>query len=248
MRAVLLFPLLLLSFVCSAQDLRPSAVEDALRTSHDQELRNLLTELDVPGKIVDYYSAGDIVGFKWIHIGTTAEGTLHVLALPCSSILGAPILLLEHSKGLWHLRDQDGMDCHYDDSANLEPVSLTSGRNLDLLLHHDCRDRGTDYAEQHMRLLRIVGTHFHTVLETQDVVHAYPAGSNGSGSFEESAFLPTSAHTLEQTRTSTTYKNDNQPDFADATIQRRSYVWNGSRFIASPWQRLRSGQHRSTVR
>jgi hypothetical protein len=151
--------------------------------------------------------------------------------------VGAPILLLERSDNHWHLRDQEGMDCHYDDSASVQPVSITSSKLYDLLLHHDCQGRGTGYVEQHTRVLKIVGTRFKQVLDRQDVVHAFPP--KGAGTFEESTFLPTSLNILEQTREATTYDQYDQPIISRIAITRRTFRWDGHRFVASSWQRLR---------
>jgi len=157
--------------------------------------------------------------------------------MPCSSILGAPILLLERLDNRWHLRDQEGMDCHYDDSASVQLTNLTSSKQYDLLLHHDCQGRGTGYVEQHTRVLQIVGTRFKQVLDRDDVVHAFPSGATGT--FEESTFLPTSLNTLEQTREVAPYDKNDQPILLKLVTTRRSFHWDGHRFVASPWQRLR---------
>jgi hypothetical protein len=129
------------------------------------------------------------------------------------------------------------MDCHYDDSASVQLTSLTSSNQYDMLLHHDCKGRGTGYVEQHTRVLQIVGTRFKQVLDQEDVVHAFPPGATGT--FEESLFLPTSLNTLEQTREAANYDENDQPNMSKVVITRRSFRWDGRRFVASPWQRLR---------
>jgi hypothetical protein len=228
---------LLLSAYGGAQAPTAREVGNSLRLSTGLELKQLLEQLDIPPEIVDEYSSSDIVGFHWFYVNSRPGTSLNVLALPCTSVLGAPILLLERSENHWHLRDQEGMDCHYDDSANVQLVSLTSSKQYDLLLHHDCQGRGTGYIEQHTRLLRIVGTRFKQVLDREDVVHAFPPGATGT--FEESTFLPTSLNTLEQTRETTTYDENDQPILSKMVITRRSFHWDGRRFVALPWQRLR---------
>lgn len=206
-------------------------------TSAGPELKQLLEQLDLPPEIVDEYSSSHIIGFHWFYLNSRPGSSLNVLALPCNSILGAPILLLERSDDHWHLRDHEGMDCHYDDSANIQFASLTSSKQYDLLLHHDCQGRGTGYVEQHTRVLQIVGTRFKQVLNRQDVVHDFPPG--GTGTFEESTFLPTLLNTLEQTREAGSYDRNDQPIMSKIVITRRSFHWDGRRFVASPWQRLR---------
>jgi len=228
---------LLLSAHGGAQAPTAREVGNSLRLSTGPELRQLLEKLDLPPEIVDYYSSSYIIVFHWFYLNSLPGTSLNVLALPCSSILGAPILLLERSDNHWHLRDHEGMDCHYDDSANVQLVSLTSGKQYDLLLHHDCQGRGTRYIEQHTRVLQIVGTRFKQVLDREDVVHAFPPGATGTS--EESTFLPTSLNTLEQTREATTYDENDQPILSKIVITRRSFHWDGRRFVASPWQRLR---------
>lgn len=232
-------PLLLLMLSAHGGAQAPTAREvgDGLRLSTGPELRHLLEQLDIPPEIVDGYSSSGIVGFDWFYLNSRPGTSLNVLALPCSSTLGAPILLLERSDNHWHLRNQEGMDCHYDNSANVQLVSLTSSKQYDLLLHHDCQGRGTGYIEQHTRVLQIVGTRFKQVLDQEDVVHAFPPG--GTGTFEESTFLPTSLNTLEQTREVTTYDENDQPILSKIVITRRTFHWDGRRFVASPWQRLR---------
>jgi hypothetical protein len=212
-------------------------VEDSLRTLTGTELKQLLVQLDLPPEIVDYYSSSDITGFHWFYLKSRSGNSLNVLALPCTSVLGAPIVLLERSGDRWHLRDQEGMDCHYDDSATVELTNLTSGKQYDLLLRHDCQSHGSGYVEQHTRVLQIVGTRFKQVLDREDVVHAFPEGA--AGTFEASIFLPTSPNTLEQTREVATYDENDQPNLSKMVITRRSFHWDGRRFVASPWQRLR---------
>ena len=228
---------LLLSSDVSAQVLNAREVGDRLRTSTGNELKQLLEQLDLPPKIVDEYSANYIGGFHWFYLNSRSGTSLNALALPCASISGAPIFLLERSNGRWHLRDREGMDCHYDDSANVQLAGLTSRKQYDLLLHHDCQGRGTGYVEQHTRVLRIVGTHFKQVLDREDVVHAFPPG--GTGTSEESTFLPTSLNTLEQTREANIYDSNYQPIMSRISISRRTFHWDGRRFVASSWQRLR---------
>jgi hypothetical protein len=220
-----------------AQAPSASEVGDRFRTLTGPELKQLLEQLDLPPEIVDSYSSSDTVGFHWFYLNSRPGTSLNVLALPCSSILGAPILLLERSDDHWHLRDQDRMDCHYDESAKVQLTNLTSSRQYDLLLHHDCRGHGTGYVEQHTRVLQIVGTRLKQVLDREDVVHLFPPGSTGT--FEESTFLPTSPYTLEQTHEAGSYDQNDQPILSKVVITRRSFHWNGRRFVASPWQRLR---------
>jgi hypothetical protein len=109
----------------------------------------------------------------------------------------------------------------------------------DLILHHDCKSRGTGYVEQHTRVLRIVGNRFKQVLDQVDVIHGFPEMPAYKGVFEESTFLQTSPNTLEQTRGVTSYDQDDQPRMSSIAITRRSFHWDGQRFVASPWQRLR---------
>lgn len=232
---LLLFPLLCAPGGAQAPTARD--VGNGLRSSTGPELRKLLEQLDLPPEIVDLYSSSHIIGFHWFYVESRPGTSLNVLTLPCTSIMGAPILLLERSEDRWHLRDHEGMDCHYDDSANVQLVSLTSSREYDLLVHHDCKAHGSGYVEQHTRVLRIVRTRFEQVLDREDVIHAFPSGSPGT--FEESTFLPTSLNTLEQTREATTYDANDQPILSRIVITRRSFRWDGRRFIASPWQRLR---------
>lgn len=234
--AILLF-FLLSSAHGGAQAPTAREVGNSLRLSTGPELKQLLEQLDIPPEIADAYSSRNIHGFHWFYIKSGPGTALNVLALPCSSILGAPILLLERSDDHWHLRDHEGMDCHYDDSANVQLVSLTSSKQYDLLLQHDCQGRGTGYIEQHTRVLKVVGTRFKQVLDREDVVHVFPPGATGT--FEESIFLPTSLNTLEQTREATTYDENEQPILSKLVITRRSFHWDGRRFVASPWQRLR---------
>ena len=212
-------------------------VGDRLRASTGPELKQVLEQLDLPAEIADYYSASDVIGFHWFYLKSLPGNSLNVLTLPCSPILGAPIFLLERWDGHWHLRDQEGMDCHYDDSASVQLVNLTSGAQYDLLLHHDCKERGTGYVEQHARVLRIVGTSFKEALDQEEVVHVFPPV--GTGTFEESTFLATSPRTLEQTRETTTYDQNDQPVMSKVVTTRRSFRWDGRRFVASPWLRLR---------
>jgi hypothetical protein len=231
----ILFLLLLLPANVRAQTPTAREVGNGFRTLRGPELKQLLQQLDLPPEIVDGYSSSG--GFQWFYLNSRPGTSLNVLALPCSSILGAPILLVERVDDRWHLRDQEGMDCHYDDSASVQLTNLTSSRQYDLLLHHDCQGRGTGYVEQHTRLLRIVGTRFKQVLDRADIIHAFPPGREGT--FEESTFLPTSPDTLEQTRESTTYDRNDQPRMSTIVITRRSFHWDGQHFVVSPWQRLR---------
>jgi hypothetical protein len=233
--SLLLF--LLLPALIHAQAPTAPEVGNRLRTLKGSELKQLLEQLDLPPEIVEFYSSSDIIGFHWFYLNSRPSTSLNVLALPCTSTLGAPILLLERSDDRWHLRDQEGMDCHYDDSANAQLVSLTSSKQYDLLLHHDCKGRGTGYIEQHTRVLRIVNARFNQVLDLKDVVHAFPPGAMGT--LEESTFLPTSLNTLEQTREATSYDANDQPILSKLVITRRYFHWNGRRFVVSPWQRLR---------
>src|SRR6185437_13377275 len=140
----------------------PTAREigNRLRTSTGSELKQLLEQLELPPEIVEFDSSSDIIGFHWFYLNSRPGTSLNVLALPCTSMLGAPILLLERSDDRWHLRDQEGMDCHYDESANVQLVSLTSNKQFDLLLHHDCKGHGTGFIEQHTRVLQIIDAHF----------------------------------------------------------------------------------------
>jgi len=230
---------LLLFFSATLLSQAPTAreVEERLRSSTKQDRKKLLKELNLPEEMVDYYSPSDTAGIHWFYLKSSSGTSLNVLTLPCSAIMGAPILLLERSKGRWHLRDQEGMDCHYDDSANVRLVSLTSKKQYDLLLHHDCKGRGTGYVNQHTRVLKIVGSSFKQVLDEDDVIHELSLG--GDGDYEESIFLPTSVNTLEQTREKTTYDKNDQPAVSNLVITRRTFHWNGQRFIATPWRRLR---------
>jgi len=238
MRSVAVFLLFLfLRSVVPAQAPTAREIGNRLGTLKGAELKQLLEQLDLPPEIVDYYSSSDIVGFNWFYLNSRPGTSLNVLALPCSSLQGAPILLLERSDDHWRLLDREGMDCHYDDSANVQLANLTSGKQYDLLLHHDCREHGAGYVEQHTRVLQIVDNRFKQVLDQEDVVHSFPPGA--AGTFEESTFMPTSLNTLEQTRAATTYDQNDQPILSKMVITRRSFHWNGGRFVASPWQRLR---------
>jgi hypothetical protein len=232
---------IVLFLTCSllrAEVVAPSSAEDALRSARGDELNALLRTLAVPEEIADYYSAGEgIEGFRWFYLRDQTGRALNVLQLPCSSIFGAPIFLLEDVKDRWKLRDREGMDCHYDDSASSQLVALTSNSQLDLLLHHSCDSHGSGYVEQHTRVLRVVSMKFVTVLDEPDVIHDFPL--NGPGSFQESTFIPTAPSTLEETRTTATFDENEQPKLQSAHTSRRYFRWNGQRFIKSGWKRLR---------
>jgi hypothetical protein len=232
-----LFLFLLLPPLVRAQAPTAREVGNRLLTSKGSELKQLLEQLDLPPEMADEYSSSAIIGFRWFYLNSRPGASLNVLALPCTSILGAPILLLERSENHWHLRDQEGMDCHYDDSASVQLASLTSSKQYDLLLRHDCKAHGTGYVEQHTRVLQIAGNRFKQVLDREDVIHAFPPGA--AGTFEQSTFLPTSLRTLEQTREATAYDQNNQPIMSNVVITRRSFHWDGRRFVVSPWERLR---------
>jgi|ERR1035437_1232400 hypothetical protein len=126
----ILFLLLLLPANVRAQTPTAREVGNGFRTLPGPELKQLLQQLDLPPEIVDGYSSSG--GFQWFYLNSRPGTSLNVLALPCSSILGAPILLVERVDDRWHLRDQEGMDCHYDDSASVQLTNLTSSRQYDL--------------------------------------------------------------------------------------------------------------------
>jgi hypothetical protein len=241
-----LVPLILFSCCLSlcAQTTPDKDVEYGLvaGVSEPDKALKLYRELQIPDEMADAYIHGDYFGpgsITWVHLKDSQHGILRMLFLPCGPLDKASMYLYSLSADRWQLLDHREFDCHYDEDVNFELMNVTSSRQFDVMVHHDCVGRGTGYLEQSVWLFRVTGRKLIPVLNENEVLHEFPIGSATAykGAREDkSTFLPLGKGRIEQTRIRTTFDENLEPKPSN-TVRRRLFVWNAgvAKFEASPW-------------
>jgi len=108
---------------------------------------------------------------EWLALRDHSSGKQAVLFLGCNGLSGAAVYLLSRSSNAWSVRDHLGLDCHYDDLTSVELAVIRDPESEELLVHHDCGDRGTGFYDQHFRIFAIAGNRFqHELDATEDLL------------------------------------------------------------------------------
>jgi hypothetical protein len=182
------------------------SMDDWLNYGTDKERIQKLVELGVPLDMsrltVDSDSSID-----WLSLRSAGSSRQAILSLGCNGLAGAAIYLADKVSGKWRVVDHLGLDCHYDNSTSVELASIKDQASDEVLVHHDCIGRGTDYLEQHFYVLAVQGDRFRKELETIDVLHddPVPLGTKvleQHSTFTEVPIDGSNQRAIEETRTS----------------------------------------------
>jgi len=160
--------------------------------------------------------------FRSFRIGS--HGRDAVLFLPCVSPLQTAYLyLLAPENHTWKVSDKLELDCHYDDKVSFEIAAIRDPQRNEIQVHHSCVGHGTGYWEQHFSVYAVNGSKFKLEMETEELLHDFPAGGNPLELDRYSTFtlIPIAgSHTkaIEETRS--------QVRNGKFTVQRRQFRWN----------------------
>lgn len=154
--------------------------------------------------------------------------------LPCATF-GAHLYLMTQKED-WQVSDVVDLDCHYDDSVSFEIASLRGSGIDDLMVHHVAEAWGSGLSQQNFKVFAISSDGFKEVLDTEEVLVAYPY--DGPERHELSSFVvvPTkdrSATVIEETRSVSVG--------SVLSVQRRYFRWsnNVGRYKASAFVAVR---------
>jgi hypothetical protein len=172
--------------------------------------------------------AGDEV--EWKPLRSESQQSLALLFLPCDSFEESFLYLLERSRNGWHAKDKVGFDCHYDDSVRIEATWLRSSTIDDILVHHECEERGTGYLEQHFNVFAVSSGKLRIILNTKEVVSEY--GWPEKREFHQRskfAVLPTQELELSRLKETRCINNNGK-----ISVQERQFRWDESTFRLVP--------------
>jgi len=198
-----------------------------LNTGNEKERSRKLVALGVEEEQARL-AASDIV--EWRPIKSQSGHALAILFIPCGTFDASNLYLLESGSAGWHVTDSVGFDCHYDESLSVETAPVWYSNIDDVLVHHECEERGTGYVEQHFNVFAVDSGRFRIVLNTKEVVKEsrWP---------EEYEFRLTSKFSLLPPKESaarilqeTQCVNEN----GKISIQKRRFSWNESAFRLVP--------------
>jgi hypothetical protein len=116
---------------------------------------------------------------EWQPIRSGSRHELAILFLPCNGLAAAYLHLLERTDNGWRVSSRAGFDCHYDQSVSFETAPLRKPNIDDVLVHHECEERGTGIVQQNFNVFAVSSGRLKLVLNTEEVIHAsgVPIGS-----------------------------------------------------------------------
>jgi hypothetical protein len=167
---------------------------------------------------------------QWRPIRSESQRSLAILFVPCGAFEESALYLLEEGNNRWHVKDSTGFDCHYDDSVSIETAPLRTPNADDILVHHECEERGTGYLEQHFNVFAVSSGKFKIILNVKEVV-------NESGWPEKSEFrLRSKFAVLSSQRWDSRIIEETQcaNDNGRISLQKRDFTWDQSAFRLMP--------------
>lgn len=198
-----------------------------LNTGNEKERTRKLVALGVEEEQARL-AASDTV--EWRPIKGESDRKLAILFTPCGTFDASNLYLLESGSAGWHVTDTVGFDCHYDESLSVETASVRYPNIDDVLVHHECEERGTGYVEQHFNVFAVDSGKFRIVLNTKEVVKEsrWPQKYEFrlTSTFALLAPEESAARILQETQC----VNEN----GEISIQKRRFSWNESAFRLVP--------------
>jgi len=217
------------------------SIRQTLEQGDPKQVVQLFTTLGISQDVAEAYEG---VGrqpseekFAWFELRPINGAKARLLFLPCALSQSGAILLTLNGKK-WKIQDTVGFDCHYDDKVSLQMLYLTSRKQFDLIVRHDCESHGTGYLEQHSRVFRIKSAKIQKILDETDLLNDYnpPVAER-----QTSTFIPTATGVLEETRETVKFTADDEPIPSSLRVERRTFRWCAGlkKFQSSPFRRLR---------
>jgi len=130
----------------------------------------------------------------------------------------------------WQVRDRVGFDCHYDDSVSVETTPLQNPNVDDVLVHHECEERGTGYVEQHFKVFAVSSGKFKIILDTKEVVKESGWPKKNEFRLRSKFAVLSSEQSASRILEETQCVNDN----GKISVQQRRFNWNESAFLLVP--------------
>lgn len=217
-------------------------IRQTLENGEPEQVLQLLVDLGVSeDAATEYQGLGREPSeerFAWLELRPIEGAEARVLFLPCAPIAQASAILLTLRGSKWRTRDVIGLDCHYDDRVSLQTLYLTSAKQLDLIVRHDCVAHGTGYLEQHLGVYRFASGKMRKALDETDLIVDYNPPISKR---QTSVFLPTEFGVLEETRETLKFTPDDEPIPSSLRVERRTFRWSAAlnKFQSSPFRRLR---------
>lgn len=209
---------LLTDALTSAQSLQ---MNRWLKTGTEKERTQKLISLGIKEEQAKL-AVGDV---QWRSIRRGSDQGLAVLFVPCGTFEESFLYLLEQRNSRWHAKDSIGFDCHYDDNVSIDTAAVRTPDFDDILVHHECEERGTGYLEQHFNVFAVSSGQFKIILNAKEVVNesAWPEKSEFRLRSKFSILSqPLGSRIVEETQCI----NDNGKIF----IQKRHFTWDESAF------------------
>jgi hypothetical protein len=166
---------------------------------------------------------------RWRPIRSESQHEFALLFLPCNGLAAAYLYLSEKADTGWHITDRFGFDCHYDDSVSFETVALRNPEVDDVLVHHACEGHGTGIVQQNLNVLAVNSEKLKLVLNTEEVIDAWPSDGHEMHQRSQFASVPTvqpGSSAIEETRCIS--------DNGKVTRQKRLFNWNSTAFRFQP--------------
>jgi hypothetical protein len=181
---------------------------------------------------------------QWRLVRREPRPQLAVLFVPCGAFDGAALYLLTTADDRWHVTDRTGFDCHYDESLSFETTPLRRADVDDVLVHHECEERGTGFVQQNFNVYAVDSSKFKRILDSEETVRDMGTAGGKYDLLQRSFFatVPTSestARAIEETRCS----NLN----GKLTIQTRTFRWSAAafRFVPSKFAKVDATDEKS---
>jgi hypothetical protein len=208
---------LLTNVLSSAQSLQ---MNRWLNTGSEKERTQKLISLGIRDDQARLAAGEDV---QWRPIRSESQSGLAVLFVPCGSFEESGLYLLEEGNKGWHVEDRTGFDCHYDDSVSISMASVRTPNVDDILVHHECEERGTGYLEQHFNVLVVESGKFKIILNVKEVV-------NESGWPEKSEFRLRSKFALVPSRLGSRIIEETRctDDNGRISVRKRRFRWDES--------------------
>jgi hypothetical protein len=204
---------------------QPREMEDWLNSGDEQEKINRLVSLGIDKATAKILTSDGIMdNILWKSLRTGSHQTYAILFFPCGS-LGADLYLLSKQGKSWHILDETGLDCHYDNSVSVEIMPIRSPEIDEVLVHHVGMERGTGYSRQDLNVFSIANDKLKLDLDTEEVVVSMYTRPNGIDidELQRSSFvvIPVSqSHTRILEETQSDLMNDK------LSVLRRQFRWN----------------------
>lgn len=166
-------------------------------------------------------------GLKWRPIRTQSHQDLAILFLPCGSLDSAYLYLVLSTDHGWHVIDNRGFDCHYDEKVSFEIAPLRSPDVDDVLVHHECEGHDTGFLQVNFNVFAIVSSKFKLLLNSEEVlkVNGWPGMDDLD---QRSTFAATSAMPAVIEETRCTRKK------GTVILEGRKFQWSESRLRYLP--------------